>query len=937
MKEKTLYLFDSFALIYRAYFAMVKIPLINSKGQNTSAISGYLNNILEILQKFDPSHIACCFDAAVITDRQIEHDFYKANRQETPEDIKFAIPYIKKIVKALNIPLIEVDGYEADDVMGAIARQAEALDYTVYLVTPDKDMCQLVSEKVLIHKPPFMGKPYEILGVKEVCEKWEIDDPLKVIDILGLWGDAVDNIPGIPGVGEKTSKALIQQFGSVENIIANSHQLKGKLKENVENFKEQALISKKLATIIVDAPVTFDEESFAVKDFNKEALNELFVELEFRTLGKRLLGDAYTVNTPANTPKPKTKPLSTQGTLFDFETKDSEDVTFDNKGKNIDNTKHQYTIIKSSEEFEKLTTKIKDKGKFAFDTETTGLNALTAEIVGMSFAIEVTEAFYIPFNYIGEDERNKIISQLKALLADTALTIVGQNLKYDLLILKSKGIESYNQIEDTMLAHYILEPDQKHNMNYLAETYLGYTPVSITSLIGAKGNKQGNMKDVPLEKIAEYAAEDADITLQLHQEFLNKLLPEKKLLDLYKNMETKLIPVLADMEYNGVRINTTFLKQYSIELRELLLTLTDKIHNLAQVPFNIESPRQLGEVLFDKLKIKYTEKMTKTNQYATGEEVLQKIIHEHEIIPYILEYRELAKLKSTYVDTLPELIDPLTSRIHTTFNQAIAATGRLSSTNPNLQNIPIRTENGRKIRAAFVAKDEDHILLSADYSQIELRIVASIAEDEKMMQAFIEKADIHATTAANVYNIDLNSVTKEMRRNAKMVNFGIIYGISAFGLAQRLGISRSEAGALIHAYFEQYKGIKTYMENAVINAKKLGYAETILGRRRYIRDINSANATIRGFAERNAINAPIQGSAADMIKIAMINIHKEFIAQKLRSKMILQVHDELLFDVYKPEESIAKEIIINKMCSAMPLKIPVEVELGTGVDWLQAH
>lgn len=909
---------------------MIKNPLVNSKGQNVSAISGYINNILEIQQKFNPTILACCFDAAVITDRQVEHDFYKANRQETPEDIKMAVPYIKAIVKAMNLPLLEVDGYEADDIMGAIAQQAESQGYKVYLVTPDKDMCQLVSDNIFIHRPPYMGRPYEVLGVQEVCDKWEIDQPIKVIDILGLWGDAVDNIPGIPGVGEKTAKLLVQQYGSIENLLANTDQLKGKLKENVVNFSKQALISKKLATIITDVPIVFDEETFMPQPYDRDTLQNIFIELEFRTLGKKILGENYTVNTPT------AKAPSLQGTLFDEDMFISIPIQED-RGKNAQNTDHRYSTIVSAIDFEKYISNIYKVKKFAFDTETTGLDALQCEIVGFSLSVSDHEACYIPLNHIDSVEKTKILQLLKNLLLDKNLTVVGQNLKFDLLFLRTMGIDIDNTIEDTMLAHYILEPDMKHNMNYLSETYLGYTPISIETLIGTKGKKQGNMKDVPIAQITEYAAEDADITLQLHHTFAKSLLEEEKLSQIYSRIECPLIPVLADMEYEGVKIDKDFLHEYSSELGEKLLQLTQDIYIAAGTTFNINSPQQLGDILFDRLKIKYTEKKTKTRQYSTGEEVLQKIIHDHEIVPLILQYREFAKLKSTYVDALPSLIHPTTGRIHTTFNQAVASTGRLSSINPNLQNIPIRTDYGKKIRGAFLARSSDYTLVSADYSQIELRIIASLSGDERMMEAFAHEADIHTATAAAVYGIPEAEIDSTMRRNAKSVNFGIIYGISAFGLSQNIDISRSEAATLIQNYFAQYPGIKTFMDLCIAEARQKGYAETLLGRRRYLRDINSSNPTVRGFAERNAINAPIQGTAADMIKMAMIDIYEAFEAQKLKSKMILQVHDELLFDVYKPELDRVRDIVRTKMQEALPLKVPILVEVGHGNNWLEAH
>ena len=927
--DKKLYLLDAYALIFRAYFAMSKNPLVNSKGLNTSAISGFLNTLVEILQKHNPTHIAIAFDAPEQTDRQAEHSFYKANRQETPEDLIVAVPWIKELVKAFRIPILEVPGYEADDIIGTLAKQAEQAGYNVYMVTPDKDFGQLVSDKIFIYRPPFMGKPYELLGVNEIKEKWEVSDISQVIDILGLWGDSVDNIPGIPGVGEKTAKQLIKDFGSIENLLENTDKLKGKLKERVEEHKEQALISKKLATILLDAPVAFHEEDFHHDPPDKERLKELFAELEFRTLGKRLLGEDFTVN---QQPGQGTSPQGQMDLFGGGNHTAEEKVT---EGRNIENTPHTYHIARTEEEIAQLLEVLGKAGLFCFDTETTGLDANNCDLVGMSFSVKAHEAWYVPV----PPERKAAearVRRFKPLLEDAGIVKIGQNLKFDMLVLRWYDVVVQGALMDTMLMHYILEPEGRHSMNIMAENYLGYTPVSIEELIGKKGTRQGSMQDVPLEKIAEYAAEDADITLQLYDK-LSTALKKEEQESLYRSVEAPLVSVLTEMEYEGVRIDPGFLRDYSGELEREILGLREKIHGIAGVTFNLDSPKQLGEVLFEYMKIPYPDKKTKTGQFSTNEEVLSKIEKEQPIAALILDYRELTKLKSTYVDALPQLVNPRTGRVHTTFNQAVAATGRLSSTNPNLQNIPIRTDRGQHIRKAFIPRDEKHTLFSADYSQVELRIVASISEDPNMIEFFHQKLDIHAATAAKVYGVKLEEVTPEMRRNAKMVNFGIIYGISAFGLSQRLGIPRGEAAELIRQYFEQFSGVKKYMDEAIANARNTGYAQTLLGRRRYLRDINSGNMTIRGYAERNAINAPIQGSAADMIKMAMINIHAIMQKEKLRSRMILQVHDELLFDVYEGEMDFLQPMVEREMQNALPLKVPVEVGMGIGKTWLEAH
>lgn len=934
MPEKKLYLFDSFALIFRAYFAMQKNPLINSKGFNVSAITGFINTLWEIRTKYQPTHFAVVFDAAAQTDRQAEFEFYKANRQETPDDIVASIPYIKEIVRAMNMPVVEIDGYEADDLIGTLAEKAAMAGVECYIVSPDKDLGQVVSESIFIHKPPFMKNPAEVLGVKEMQEKWEVQHPKQIIDILALWGDAVDNIPGVKGIGEKGAKELIKQFGSLENIYEHIDEVKGKLRDKLIEHKEMAFISKQLATVVLNAPIEWKEEAYRLKAFDKERLAEIFAELEFRNLGKRILGDDYSMNEVAS--RKQTAGTNGQISMFGGESggaiPEPEPQTY---GKTIHNTEHQYFLVDTEASISELLQLLGTSDKFCFDTETTSIDANNCELVGMSFSVKTFEAYYVP---VPADQvlARQLVDRFKPVLEKESITKIGQNIKYDQLVLKWYGVELRGTLFDTMLAHYLIDADTKHNMNVLAENYLGYTPVSITELIGKKGSAQGTMRDVPLDKIKEYAAEDADVTLQLYDVF-KKDIDHTHLHQLFYEVETPLIPVLCDMEYEGVRIDTEFLRQYSEGIAKDILSLQQEIFSDCGMQFNLDSPRQLGEVLFEKMKLDYPGKKTRTGQYSTDEETLQKIAVLHPVAEKLLDYREFTKLKSTYVDALPSLINPKTQRLHTTFNQAIAATGRLSSTNPNLQNIPIRTERGRKIRKAFIPRDEDHTLLSADYSQIELRIVASISEDVNMIDAFNKNLDIHAATAANVFNVPLNEVTSEMRRQAKMVNFGIIYGISAFGLAQRLGIPRSDAAKLIEQYFEKYSGIKHYMDNTIKSAREKGYVETLLHRRRYLRDINAGNWTIRGFAERNAINAPIQGSAADMIKVAMIRIHRELSERRMRSRMLLQVHDELLFDVHHSEKEAVQKIVLHEMQNALPLRVPVEVSAGFGADWLEAH
>ena len=936
---KKLFLLDAFALIYRAHFALSKNPRFTSSGLNTSAIMGFTNTLLEVLKKENPSHMAVVFDTDAPTERHTDFSEYKAHRQAMPEDLSAAIPYIVRLIEGFNIPVIFSDGYEADDLIGTLAKKAEKEGFTVFCMTPDKDYAQLVSENIFIYKPARMGNGVEIQGVKEILEKWEIDHVEQVIDILGLWGDAVDNIPGIPGVGEKTAKQLIKQYGSVENIIKNSHELKGKLRENVENFAEQGLISKKLATIMLNAPVELDVDALHVDEPNREVLEPLFAELEFRTLGKRVFGEEFNVLEQKSAPSNGQMDLFSSHSAPDTQKPNSAIESGDTEKpanfKNINNTRHQYDLADTPQKRAELIAALKAEKQICFDTETTGLDANDCELIGFSFSIKPGEAWFVPLPE-DQDECKDIVKEFKEVLENKDIKKVGQNIKYDILVLKWYGISVQGELFDTMLAHYLIDPDSRHNMDLLSENYLGYSPVSITSLIGSKGKNQGNMRDVELEKLKEYAAEDADITLQLKNTFepiLNKVNAEK----LAHEIENPLIYVLADIEHEGVRIDQNALADFSKTLETEVKQIEQNIYEKAGVKFNIASPKQLGEVLFDKLQLDPKAKKTKTGQYQTGEDVLTQLAGKSDIVADILDFRQLQKLKSTYVDALPLMINKKTGRIHTSYNQAVASTGRLSSNNPNLQNIPIRTERGREVRKAFIARDDDHILLSADYSQIELRIIAEISKDENMMEAFIQGHDIHTATAAKVYGIGLEEVSSTQRRNAKAVNFGIIYGQSAFGLSQNLGIPRKEAAEIIENYFNTYPGIKKYMSDTMNFARENGYVETIMGRRRYLRDINSANQTVRGFAERNAINAPIQGSAADMIKIAMIKIHQDIKDHNLQSKMTMQVHDELVFDVLKSEKEVLKKIITERMKNAIKMEVPILVEVGEGSNWLEAH
>lgn len=940
--HKKLFLLDAFALIYRAYFAFSTNPRINSKGFNTSAIFGFTNTLLEILNKEQPSHIAVVFDMEGPTQRHIEFESYKANREEMPEDLRASIPLIIDLIKAFNIEVLGLEGYEADDVIGTLAAKAEKAGFITYMMTPDKDYGQLVDANTFIYKPASFGNGASILGPEEVCKKWEIRNVSELIDILGLMGDKVDNIPGIPGVGEKTAIQLVKDFGSIENLIAGTDRLKGKLKEKVETHKELAIQSKRLATIILDCPIELEEDKLAIKSPNKESLLEIFKELEFRAIAQKVLGEDIggKEKLPAEKPKKaETKDLFSGPDLFSdaaSQTNDKEENAISGPTfKTIKDVAHQYEVVDSAAKVEVLVDLLTKHSEFCFDTETTGLNTLDAELVGLSFSIEPHKAYYVPISE-KKDEALKQIKQFEIIFTDTSKTLIGQNIKYDYQILLNYNMVIKNKLFDTMVAHFLIMPDMRHGMDVLAQTYLNYTPVSITELIGKKGKDQLNMRDVPVEQISEYAAEDADITLQLKHHF-EPLLKKNDVQKLFSEVEVPLIKVLADMEREGINLDVTALNEFSEQLQNDIVAVEKEIQDLAGTKFNVSSPKQVGEILFEYLKIVDKPKKTKTGQYATGEEVLSKLEHAHPIVSKILDYRELNKLKNTYVDTLPLMVNEKTKRIHTSFNQVVAVTGRLSSDNPNLQNIPIRTERGRQIRKAFIPRGKDYILLSADYSQIELRIVASISGDKNMCEAFNEGKDIHTATAAKVFGVPESEVTKEMRYKSKSVNFGIIYGQGPFGLAENLNIPRKEAQELIQNYFKEYSAIKTYMDESINFARETGFVKTLLGRKRWLRDINSANATVRSFAERNAINAPIQGSAADMIKVAMINIHRELEKQNFKTKMLLQVHDELVFDVYIPELERVKPIIEKLMQEALPLSVPVEVGMGTGENWLAAH
>lgn len=952
MSQKRLFLLDAYALIFRGYYAFIKNPRINSKGMDTSAIMGFMNSLMDVIKREKPDHLAVAFDKGGSDYRLEMYQEYKANRDETPEAIKIAVPYIQELLKAMHIPIIEKAGFEADDLIGTLAKQAEKEGYQVFMVTPDKDFGQLVSENIFMYRPARMGNDIEIWGIEEVKAKFEIEHPLQVIDFLGMMGDAVDNIPGLPGVGEKTAKKLLAEFGSMENLLANTDKLKGAIKDKIEANKEQGLLSKKLATILLDCPVEFNADDFELSKPDVEKTDALFQELEFRQMkaqfdkyfgtGKEYdeidtNGNETSSETSQPTKKvPVKKTIENQFDLFGFSDEEDGEPKPNSYYATLETTEHFYQIVQGDLPVKLLLQNLNNQTSVCFDTETTGIDALNAELVGMSFAYEKGKAFYVPFPE-NQEEAKLLVEKFKPFFENEAIEKIGQNMKYDIKVLANYGIMVKGKLFDTMIAHYLINPDMRHNMDVLSETYLKYSPKSIETLIGKKGKNQLSMRQIELEAIKEYAAEDADITLQLKEHF-QPILEKVGTKKLFDEIEIPLIPVLADMEMEGINLDEDFLKKMSVEMAKESSALEQKIYETAGEKFNLASPKQLGDILFDKLKIGGTkQKKTKTGQYATGEEVLSYLAKDNEIVRDILEWRQMVKLQSTYIDALPNQVDKKTGRVHTDYMQTVAATGRLSSNNPNLQNIPIRTERGRQIRKAFISRNENYTLLSADYSQIELRIIAALSGEENMIKAFQNNEDIHRSTAAKVFNVPLEEVTKEQRSNAKTVNFGIIYGVSAFGLSNQTDLTRSESAALIDAYYNTYPKLKSYMSNQVDFAREHGYVETISGRRRYLKDINSANAVVRGAAERNAVNAPIQGSAADIIKIAMINIHKKLVSENWQSKMLLQVHDELVFDVHNSELEKIKPMIKHEMENAFKMAVPLEVEMGIGRDWLEAH
>ncbi len=929
MSDKKLFLLDGHALVYRAYFAFINRPLINSKGKNTSAISGFTRTLWDLMKNQSPSHIAVAFDPPGNVFRHEEFPEYKANRPPQPEVIGESIPVIKQILEAMKIPIVTIENYEADDTLGTLCKQAEKEGFQVYLVTPDKDYGQLVSENIFMYKPSRQGNGIEILGVKEILEKWQIERVEQVIDVLGLQGDSVDNIPGIPGIGAKTAVKLLAQFDSVEGIIENSDQLKGKQKENVENFAEQGILSKRLATISLDVPIQFEAEAYRIEEFDKEVLVKIFQDLEFRTLAKQVLGETNTPNV--------------QGTLFGSPDSASKSLAIAQSQKgysvaknNISNTKHKYHLVNDEAARKKLIDALAKKKSFSFDTETTGIDANQAELVGLSFSFKKGEGYYVP---VPEDvkEAKKLVAEFKEILENESIEKVGQNIKYDILILKWYDVQIKGTYFDTMIAHYLVEPDLRHKLDYLTESYLDYEMIPIEKLIGKRGKNQLSMREVDLERVSDYACEDADLTLQIKDK-LTEIMKSKEVTDVYQKIEEPLVNVLADIEFEGINLDAPFLKKYSKVLEKDIAKKQKQIYEQAGTEFNISSPRQVGQVLFEKMKLPYRWKKSSTGQYSTNVEKLNELAVDHQIVKEILIFRKLSKLKSTYVDALPLMINPKTDRVHSNFNQTRAATGRLSSENPNLQNIPIRDQEGREIRKAFVPRDKDHILLAADYSQIELRLIAELSKDDLMLESFQKGLDFHRATAAKVYDVPYDDVTAEQRRNAKTVNFSITYGAGALNLSRQLDIPRKEASEIIKSYFASYTKLKTYMDEIVQFARANGYVQTMLGRKRELRDINSRNGLIRSGAERIAINTPVQGTAADMIKMAMINIHNDFQKKKVKSKMILQVHDELVFDVYKPELEKIKKIVESGMRTAIPnLTVPIVVSMGEGDNWLEAH
>ncbi len=955
MSQKRLFLLDAYALIFRGYFAFIKNPRINSKGMDTSAIMGFMNALMDVIKREKPDHLAVAFDKGGSDYRYEMYQEYKAHRDETPEAIKIAVPYIQELLKAMHIPIIEVAGFEADDLIGTLAKQAEKEDFKVYMVTPDKDFAQLVSENIFMYKPARMGNDIEIWGIPEVLEKFEIERPDQVIDFLGMMGDAADNIPGLPGVGEKTAKKFLKEFGTMENLLANTHQLKGAIKDKIEANAELGLLSKKLAAILLNCPVTFNAEDYELSKPDVEKTDELFQELEFRQMKAQFdkyfgTGKEYDeIDTNGNENEnekiikkaPAKKSNDEQFNLFGFMDEESGETKSGSHYAILENTEHFYQSIQGDFAVKLLLQNLMKQTSVCFDTETTGIDALNAELVGMSFSFEKGKAFYVPFPE-NQEEAKILVDKFKPFFESETIEKIGQNIKYDLKILSHYGVQIKGKLFDTMIAHYLINPDMRHNMDVLSETYLKYSPKSIEDLIGKKGKNQKSMRDVALEDIKEYAAEDADITFQLKQNF-SPILDKAETKKLFDEIEIPLIPVLAAMELEGINLDVPFLKEMSVEMAVESKALEQKIYETAGEKFNLASPKQLGDILFDKLKIGGAkQKKTKTGQYATGEEVLSYLASDNEIVSNILEWRQMVKLQSTYIDALPNQVDKKTGRVHTDYMQTVAATGRLSSNNPNLQNIPIRTERGRLIRKAFIARDENYTLVSADYSQIELRIIAALSGEENMIKAFQNNEDIHRSTAAKVFNVPLEEVTKEQRSNAKTVNFGIIYGVSAFGLSNQTSLSRKESAELIDAYYATYPKLKSYMSNQVDFAREHGYVQTVLGRRRYLKDINSANMMVKSGAERNAVNAPIQGSAADIIKIAMINIHKKLNEKNpdgsgWKSKMLLQVHDELVFDVHNSELEKIQPMIKHEMENAFKMDVPLVVEIGIGKNWLEAH
>ncbi len=939
--KKRLFLLDAFALIFRGYYAFIKNPRINSKGMDTSAILGFTNSLLDVIKREKPDLLAVCFDRGGSVARKEAFPEYKANRDATPDAIKIAVPYIEKILEAMNIPVVVKAGFEADDIIGTLAKKAEKEGYITYMVTPDKDFAQLVSENIFMHRPPRMGNSYETWGIPEIQEKFGVERPEQVIDFLGMMGDASDNIPGLPGVGEKTAKKFLAQYGSMENLLANTHELKGKMKEKIEANKELGLLSKELATIILDVPVEFHEKDFELITPDIEAVKTIFNDLEFRRLSDtiaKIFGQETetAVAKENNTSTTKKQAPNAQFDLFAAPgTGNTTEATIASGYKTLETSPHIYQLVDSPFAKKLLLEKLLLQKSVCFDTETTSINPLQAELVGIAFSWETNTGFYVPFPE-DQEETLALLQEFVPFFEAEEIEKIGHNLKYDIKVLSNYAITVKGQLFDTMIAHYLINPDMRHNMDILAETYLNYQPQPITDLIGKKGKNQLTMRSVALDKQTEYAVEDADITLQLKKHF-EKELETNNLSSLFSTIELPLVNVLSDMEIEGINVNTEFLNELSVTLTSDIEVLEKAIYEQADEEFNLASPKQLGVVLFEKMKLVDKPKKTKTGQYSTAEDVLSYLAKDHKIIEDILEWRSYKKLLSTYVDALPNEVNPKTNRIHTIYSQAVAATGRLSSNNPNLQNIPIRTERGRQVRKAFIPRSEDYTLLAADYSQIELRIIAALSEEETMINAFKEGQDIHAATAAKVFNVPVEEVTREQRSNAKTVNFGIIYGVSAFGLSNQTSLSRSEAKELITTYYETYPNLKKYMASLVDFARDNGYVETVLGRRRYLKDINSGNAIVRGAAERNAVNAPIQGSAADIIKLAMINIHQKLKDGNYKTKMLLQVHDELVFDTYKPELEAIKTLVKTEMENAYTMIVPLDVELDTGDNWLQAH